>query len=139
MLNMRLAVVLMGIILSSPVFAEVTGTYVIEAVGLPVDGPQAEVTLTINNDDEGKYSGVWKDRHGTVEIEEIKIDESKFSFSWKRDSPFGEVEMGFKGKFESGNMSGKMWDTDLGEDQSIEFIGKVKEEEATSEESDSET
>ncbi len=140
MLQFKLAAVLIAAILSSSAVADITGTYLIAFGGLPIEAPEnVEITLTIRVDDEGKYSGTWKDPQGTVEIEEIEIDESKFSFSYERETPWGELEISFEGEIENGKISGKMIDPKFGEDEAVEFTGKIKEEETLPEESDTET
>lgn len=138
-MQFKTAAVLIATILSSSALAEITGTYLIVFGGLPVEVPDdVEITLTIRVDNEGKYSGTWKDPQGTVEIEEIEIDESKFSFSYERETPWGELEISFKGEIENGKISGKMIDPKFGEDEAVGFTGKIKEEETPPEEFDSE-
>lgn len=110
-------------------------TYLITFRGLPIEVlHDDEITLTIRADAEGSYSGTWQDLRGVVEIEEVKIDKSKFSFAYERDTPWGELEIRFKGEIEDGKISGKMIDPKFGEDEAVEFTGEIKEEEPPTEE-----
>lgn len=136
MKSLRFAATVLVTLAAVAAYSTIEGTYVIAIEGMPQNSEMPEMTIGFSVDDEGNYSvvlggGLADDEQ---EVQDVSVKENEFSFKVVGETPMGEVTMSFKGNVEDGKMSGTM----SSEGFDMKFTGKLKEEDADSEDDNAE-
>jgi len=64
-------------------------------------------TLTISNVD-GKLAGVWKDRRGSNDLQDVAYADGKVTFKRSLSTPRGEFALDYELRIEDGKLAGKI-------------------------------
>ena len=99
--------------LSTPSVSETTVIYQIEWDNRP--SPR-EMYFTLTTDIDGNFHGEWTDSNKkTFQVENLKIQDNTFYFTYQLSFDVEEIEMAFDGTFDSENFSGRMFMLNQGE------------------------
>ncbi|MXZ45017.1 MAG: hypothetical protein F4Z01_08635 [Gammaproteobacteria bacterium] len=119
---------------------DIDGSYVIEVdlgdsgVSVETATNQPEQTLTISASDEGEYSATLTGGLvGNAKANQVKVEENEFSITFEFDVRGGTFEMTYSGEVENGEMTGT-FSSGMGD---FEFTGRLKEEDETNPEGES--
>ncbi len=129
----KIAAALVALFASVSLIAEVAGTYEITIEGGQGGGMTS--TLVIEKDEEGNYSAEMTGFRGeTTEIDEVTVDENKFSFTITRETQRGNFSLEYSGEVDGDKITGKM-SSDWG-DMDFKGTRQAEEEEDSGEESE---
>lgn len=135
-----IAVTIVALILGTAAFGDIQGSYVIEVdlgdsgVGVETATNRTEQTLTINVSDEGDYSATLAGGLvGEADADQVRVDKNEFSITFEFDVRGGTFKMTYSGDVEDGEMTGT-FSSGMGD---FEFTGKLKEEDETNTEGES--
>ncbi|MXW53447.1 MAG: hypothetical protein F4Z66_05575 [Gammaproteobacteria bacterium] len=118
---------LIALLASTTVFAQIAGTYAVEVEGMGPGGEGPEVTLTLAVDEDGAYSATANTPMGK-RSQSVEVDGNEFIFSTKVESPQGSMTMSYSGSVEDGELKGKVSAKALGMEMS--FTGTLKKKES---------
>ncbi len=108
MRGIRCTGVLIALLASATVLANIAGTYELEYEGKEADRRASDLTLTFAVDDQGNYSARVSSQMGDHEGTNVEVDGSDFSFSVIRKTSKRDYLSTYSGTVKNGKLTGTL-------------------------------